>query len=306
MRLNPLSFRVIALSWGAALGAWPLAWLVLAASQGIGALLAGGGWIGVAVPLGAHPLGLVNEPTVAFASTRAALFLYWLAPPLAALGLALLLPTIVPVPRGWLAEVSVFQSAVAYSTLGLGWGAPLGVGDGPAAGLERFWGVPPLVFMAVSALAGAAVTQLAVVRLNGHLWTEPGGPLRSRRLLVVVAHVFPPAVGWLAVATVQGWGLPPACVVTAGAVLVGALAGGWLWTPHAPLRLRPEVGWGRVLGAVVLGSLVFGAGAWAGAPRRGHAVALVWGVPRMTSNVPAGITVIRLTPLPGPRTPPAS
>ncbi len=294
------------LSWGAALVAWPLAWLVLASAQGIGTLLAGGGWIGVAVPFGAHPWGLVNEPTVAFAACRAALVSYWLAPPLVALALAVLLPTLVPVPPGWLSEVGVFQLAVSSATLGLGWGAPLGVANGPACGLERFWGVPPSVFVVASALLGATVVQLAVARLNGHLWGEPGGPLRSRRLVVVVAHALPPAVVWVAVARVQGWDVPPAAVLTMAAVLVCALVGGWIWTPHAPLRPRPDVGWGQVLGVVALGFLVFGAAAWAGAPRRGQVVGFVWGVPRETSNVPAGMAVIRFTLLPAQRKPQAS
>jgi len=294
------------LSWGAALVAWPLAWLALACSQGVGTLVAGGVWIGVAVPLGAHPIGLVNEPSVAFAASRAALFLYWLAPPLAALALAALLPSIAPVPAGWLPEVGVFQLATASATLGLGWCAPLGVADGPAAGLERFWSVAPLVFVVASTLAGAAVVQLSVVRLGGHLWSEPGGPLRSRRLLVVVVHSFPPVVGWIAVAVAQGWGLPPSCVLTTGAVLLGALAGGWMWTPHAPLRLRPVAGWGLVLAVVAVGCAVAAGCAWAGAPRRGQAAALVWGTPGVTNNIRPAMAVVRVTPPPARRTPPAS
>ncbi|OYV88174.1 MAG: hypothetical protein B7Z68_13555, partial [Acidobacteria bacterium 21-70-11] len=103
MRLSPLSPRVVALSWGAALILWPLAWLLLAVAQGAGTAMAGGGWIGVAVPFGAHPWGIVNEPNVAFAGSRAALFLYWLAPPLLALAVAVVAPTLLPVPPGWLA-----------------------------------------------------------------------------------------------------------------------------------------------------------------------------------------------------------
>ena len=120
-----------------------------------------------------------------------------------------------------------------------------------------------------------------------------------------MAHAFPPAVLWVSVATAQGWGIPPAAIATTGAVLAGALVGGWVWTPHAPLRLRPEVGWSRVLGVAFLGALVFVAAVWAGAPRRGHAAAFVWGVPRETSNVPSGMAVTRLMPLPARRTPPA-
>jgi len=50
---------------------------------------------------------------------------------------------------------------------------------------------------------------------------------------------------------------------------------------------------------------VFGAAVWAGAPRLGHGTALVWGVPGMTNNVRTGMAVVRLTPLPAPKRPPA-
>ena len=306
MQIGPLSLRVVALSWAASLVAWPLVWLALACSQGIGTMLAGGGWIGVAVPLGAHPLGIVNEPTVAFAASRAALALYWLAPPLAALALAVLLPTVVPVPHGWLSEVFAFQFAAAAATLGLGWAAPLGVADGPAGGLERFWGVPPAAFVAASTVAGAAAIQLAVARLNGHLWSMSGGPLRSRRVLAALAHAVPPGACWLALATALGWGLPPATLATMAVVLAGALVGGWVWTPHAPLRLRGVFGWGRVLAVAALGCVALAAAAWAGGSRHGHPIALEWGAERETSNVRPGMTEVRLTPHPVRRTPPAS
>jgi len=174
MRLNPLSFRVVVLSWLVALAVWPLTWIGLAAAQGVGALLAGGGWIGIAVPLGAHPLGLVNEPTVAFAGSRAALWLYWLAPALAALAVSAAAPPLAPAPPGWLGELTVFHAAASAAVLGLGWAPPLGAADGPAAGLLRFWGWQPGVLEAVAAGAGAVTIQLAVARLAGHLWSEPG------------------------------------------------------------------------------------------------------------------------------------
>jgi hypothetical protein len=305
MRLNPLSPRVVALSWGAALLAWPLAWLLLAVAQGLGTVIAGGGWIGVAVPLALHPWGIVNEPTIAFAGTRAALFLYWLAPLLAALVLAALLPTVIPVPPSWLSEVGVFQLAFACAVLGLGWAPPLGVADGPAAGLARFWGVSVSVFLAVAAVLGALAVQLAVARLASHLWAEPGGPLRGRRLLVVLAHGFVPAALWLGVVVVQGWAVPPLAVATTAAVLVGSLFGAWFWVPSSPLHPRPNVRWSTVVVLIVLGAAGFAAAAWAGAPRRGHGAALVWGFPGQTNNVRPGMAVVRVMPLRAPRRPPA-
>jgi len=305
MRLNPLSPRVLVLSWGVALVAWPLAWLLLAAAQGLGTVVAGGGWIGFAVPLGLHPWGLVNEPSIAFADTRAALLLYWLAPPVAALAVAALLPTVVPVPRSWLSEVGVFQLAVACAVLGLGWAPPLGVSDGPAAGVARFWAVSPRLFLAITTVVGAGVVQLAVTRLASHLWAEPGGPRRTRRLLVAVAHTFVPAALWGLVVVGQGWAVPPIAVFTATAVLVGALLGAWLWVPRSPLHPNPLLRWGAVVGVTVVCAVVFVAASWAGAPRRGHGTAFVWGYPGETNNVRPGMAVVRLMPLPAPKRPPA-
>jgi hypothetical protein len=305
MRLNPLSPRVLLLSWGMALLVWPLAWLLLAVAQGLGTVVAGGGWIGFAVPLGLHPWGLVNEPSIAFADTRVALLLYWLAPPLAALAVAALLPTVVPVPRSWLSEVGVFQLAVACAVLGLGWAPPLGVSDGPAAGVARFWGGSPRLFLAITTVVGAGVVQLAVARLASHLWTEPGGPLRRRRLLVAFAHTFVPAAWWGVAVVVQGWAVPPIAVVSTAAVLVGALLGGWLWVPRSPLHPQPHLRWGTVVGATIVGAAVFAAASWAGAPRRGHGTALVWGYPGQTNNVRPGMAVVRVMPLPAPKKPPA-
>ncbi len=305
MRLSPLSPRVVALSWGTALIAWPLAWLLLAVAQGAGTVAAGGGWIGLAVPLGAHPWGLVNEPNVAFAGSHAALLLYWLAPPLAALAVAVLAPTLLPVPPGWLAEVGVFQIAAASSVLGLGVAARMGVADGPAGGLALFWGVPAPVYQAVSALFGAIVVQFAVARLASHLWVEPGGPRRSRRLLMVAVHLAPVALVWLVAVLALGWAVPLGALLGGGAVLAGAAFGAWRWMPRSPLHPRPELRTLRVVAVWVVGVIVFGATVWAGAPRRGHGIALVWGLPGMTNNIRTGMAVVRLTPLPAPKRPPA-
>ncbi len=293
------------LSWAAALLAWPLAWLLLAVGQGLGTWTAGGAWIGVALPLGLHPWGVVNEPSIAFANTGTALLGYWLAPSLAALAATLLGPTLVPVPPSWISEVFVFQLATASAVLGLGWAPPLGIADGPAAGLARFWGISPMVFVSISAVVGAFVVQIAGIRMSSHLWAEPGGPTRRRRVLVALAHAFVPAAGWGLAVIALGWRLPLEAVVTAGAVLVGTLLGAWLWVPRAPLCLRPAVGWGNVLAVAVLGIAAFAGALWAGGPRGGGGVALVWGEPGQTNNVRPRVEVVRLTMHPAPKQPPA-
>jgi hypothetical protein len=305
VRLNPMSTRVLGLSWCAALVAWPLAWLLLAAAQGLGTVVAGGGWVGIAIPLGAHPWSLVNEPVAAFASTRAALFGYWLAPPLVAITVAALLPTMLPVPPGWLSEVGIFQTAVASCVLGLGLAPALGVVDGPAAGLAQAWGVAPAATVTVSVLAGAALIPLAVGRLTSHLWSEPGGAVRGRRILVVAAHALPPAACWILASLVQGWAMPPRAFLAVGGVLAGAFLAAWRRMPSSPLHPRPDLRWGRVAAVGVVGAIVAAAALWAGAPRRGHGTAFVWGIPGANSNVRTSMDVVRVTRPRAPSKPPA-
>jgi hypothetical protein len=154
-------------------------------------------------------------------------------------------------------------------------------------------------------VAGAAFVQFAVARLAAHLWMDPGGPMRRRRLAVAFAHAFPPAALWGATVLVQGWAIRPLAVVTTLGVLAGTLLGAWAWTPASPLHPRPEVRWGTVLASAVFGVAVFALAAWAGAPARGHGTALVWGFPGRTNNVRPGMAVVRVMPLRAPRTPPA-
>jgi len=305
VRLDPLSPRVVLLSWAVATVAWPLTWMLLAVVQGVGVLLAGGGWIGVALPLGLHPLGIVNEPTVAFASSRAALYLYWLAPALVALLLAAALPPLAPVPPGWLGELVVFQLGLAAAALGLGWAPPLGVPDGPARALARFWRVQPGVFVAITGCAGMLAVQLAVLRLTAQLWSRPGGPTRSRRLLVALAHGFAPALAWLVAVLASGFAVPPQALLGIGVVLAGVLVGAWLWVPRSPLRHHPRARLAAIGTVALLGVAASLGLLWAGTPGRGRGKALLWGREGMTSNLPVGMDAIELMPHHARTAPPA-
>lgn len=294
MPANPLSGRVILLSWAAALVAWPFAWLLVAVAQGIGVLAAGGGWIGVALPLGAQPWGLVNEPDVAFAARTAALWAYWLPPLVVPLLVAVGLPLLVSTSGSWLGEVAIVQLSLASAVLGLGWAPPLGVDDGPIAGLARFWKAEPHVVLVAAAVAAALAIQPALLRLSGHLWAAPGGPKRVRRILVALVHAALPAVGWAAAVLLVGWALPlRSWAITAAAVLAGAV-GAALWVPHAPLRPGRDISFLRIAATAVAGLVVALAAAWAGAPVAGHPRALLWGTERTTSNVRPGMVRVPL------------
>jgi hypothetical protein len=303
---HPLSLRVVLLSWALAVVLWPVAWWGVAIAQGLGVLFAGGGWIGIAVPLGSQPWALVNEPDIAYASSRAALWGYWLAPLLAPAVLAVLVPWLAPSPtRGWGGELALFHLAFASAALGLAWAPPLGVADGPAAGLLRFWKVDPTHTVTIAALVAAVAVQGAVIRLTARWWAAPGGPRRGRRMLTIVVHGVIPALGWAAIAVLTGWPPSGRSLQLLAVPLVGALAAAFLWVPGSPLRRlgRPE--WRSLLAAFGAAAVAAAAAVWAGAPAGSQVRALLWGEPMATNNIRTEMVRVRLTPPRDRAAPPA-
>lgn len=282
------------LSLGLAAVAWPLAWLLLAVAQGLGVLLGGGSFIGVSLPLGQYPWALVNQPNVAFASSRAGLWGYWLAPSLVALALAIGLPVLAPTGRRWGGELLVNHLALAFAVLGLGWAPPLGLGDGPARGLDRFFGVSPVAFLGACALAGAVAAPLAVLRLGSGLWHVPQSLTRARRLAVVAIHALGPAISWLGLSVLLGWRTGPRPMMTTGAVLGGAVIAAWLWVPRAGIIRREAPGTGRIVAAGILGLVVLALALGAGAPSGRAPRALLWSKPSATNNIRVTWKVIPL------------
>ena len=304
MITHPLQLRVLALSWLLSAVLWPVVWLLLPAAQGVGVMIAGGEWIGVSAPWGSQPWALVNQPGVGFAATRAALWAYWLPPLVVPLLLALLLPPLMPSGQGWVSELGIYHAATASAVLGLGLAPSLGVGDGPAAGLETFWQIPSLWVVLLAALVGATGATMASLRLASPLWLAPGGPTRRRRLLVPLLHAGPPLALWLVGVWLGGWRPRTAATVVAGAVFgLAVVASGWFVT-RAPLVRRRAAGWGTM---VLASFLAIGIGtllAWAGAPQGGSPKGFLWGEERMTSNVRSGTVRIELKRPPaqtGPR-----
>lgn len=297
---NPFTPRVLTVSWLTAGLSWPAVWLALAVSQGVGVAIQGGEWIGLALPWGQHPWGLVNQPHVGFAASRGALFGYWLLPLLTAASIGLLPTLLGSSERGWTGELALIQISLGGCVLGLGWAPGLGVADGPAAGLARFWAVPPWSLPLTAALFGAVAIHGPVTRLGGFLWQTPAGPTRTRRLLVTLLHVAVPALAWGLASTALGW--QPSLRALAALVLVlgSSFAAAWAWVPRAPLRTRRLPGWGGLAILALTALAVIAAATTAGRAVNGHARALLWGQPSLTNNVRPGMAVTRLTPLRDP------
>ncbi len=301
MPLHPLSARVLLASWASALLLWPVAWLVAPVAQGLGTVAAGGSWIGVSAPWGGVPWGLVNEPAIAFAASRAALLGYWLPPLLVPALLGVGLAWLAPTGRGWVGELALFQLVAGLCVAGLGWGALLGLEDGAAAGLRTFWRVPIGVTLGVALASAIGGAVLAVARLGAHLWHAPGGPTRRRRLLLALLHLALPSLAWVLAAAGLGFPLQRAPLLGVLAVVVGGAAGAALLVPHAALH-RPSPLSGLTLAALVLGGvLVAAAFSWFGGRSGGAAKAVLWGAERATSNVRPGLARVTLTPPLGPK-----
>lgn len=302
---HPLELRVVLLSWLVAAICWPLAWLVPVLAQGAAVATVGGQWIGLAVPFASQPWALVNEPTVGFAATHAALWAYWLAPLLAPIPFALLLPLLVPAGRSWLGELLVFHFALASAVLALGWAAPLGVEDGPAAGLARFWEVGEHTAVGVCLFVAAVSVPFTMMRLLAHLWHVPGGPTRRRRLATAVLHVAVPLGGWCAAVILGGWRLPGLSAIMAGGLVVIALLSAFSFVSHPPPAKKREPRWVALVAAAVLALAVGGPVAWAGAPFAGMPRALLWGPPLATNNIRKEMKRLELRRLLVPTAPPA-
>lgn len=285
MPATPLAPRVLLLSLAVALVVWPLVWLLLAVAQGVGVMLGGGEFIGISMPWGQYPWALVNQPSVAYSSSRAALWGYWLPSTLVAGALAGLVAILAPSSRRWGGELAVHHVACAAAALGLGWAPALGMTDGPARGLERFWDVPDLGFVGACALVGVALSWLPVTRLAGGLWHQSAQLTLTRRVAVAALHGVLPASIWVALVHLQGWrpGLLP--VLGIALVAFGPVAVLVLRIPRASMHRRelPSAIW---LGSLWLISVaVLGVALAAGAPSGRSARGFVWAKPSATNNI---------------------
>jgi hypothetical protein len=227
----------------------------------------------------------VNQPEVSYSSTMAGLWGYWLAPVLVALLLAAGLPLLGPVSRRWGGELFLLHLAFASAVLGLGWAPHLGLGDGPARGLDRFFGVSPLLYVGVCALVGALTAPLSMLRLAGNLWHVPYSLTRPRRLLLVTVHGVVPAAFWIAMARLLGWRVAREGVLTAGLVLAGALLAVWIWLPGAAIVRRDRPGVASLVVAGMLGLAVSSFSLWMGAPNGGSPRGVLWAKPSETNNI---------------------
>jgi len=275
---------VIAISWLGASAALPFALIGAAFGQGLGALIGGCHWIGVALPLDRQIWALVNQPVLNFASLPRAGG-YWLGSILLPLVVAITIIGFLPQARSWVTQLSCIQIAWAMSLVAV---AVLPVLDSEDGHLARFlmlhgW---PTILVWLSPVFAAGVALLPTLRLLQLARRRRPDIRRSHRLLVVAIHLGVPAAGWLAlVCLVRGAIVLPA-ILGAAAPVVFVFAFAWFRYPGPyvrPLEL-PKAGEiiGLALAAVMLAAMV-----WvAGRPlANGQSAGVLWGTAQSSNNI---------------------
>jgi hypothetical protein len=271
-------------SWMAAAVAVPLALVLAAAGQGLGALAGGCSWIGLSLPLDRPVWALVNQPQLNFAAGAGATGYWlgsWLLPMLAAcaaLGLR-------PRSRSLLVELLCLQIAWAAVSVAGSWLPLLDAADGHLArwlALQRLpaallWAAP-----AAAALAGAlpAIRLLALARRRR---SDIG---RLGRVALVVAHLAVPSGAWAGLAWLARRELPLSAL--GGLALPLAVALGLAWLRYPPVHVgrleRPTLGG---FAAVAVAIAVAAAALWFGGRPLpgGRAAGLLWARPGDFNNI---------------------
>lgn len=278
------STSVIAISWLGASAALPFALISAAIGQGLGALIGGCHWIGVALPLDRQIWALVNQPLLNFASLPRAGG-YWLGSMLLPLVFAVTIIGFLPRARSLVTQLGCIQISWAMSLVAVAVLPVLDSEDGHLARFLALHGWPTaLVWLSPVFAAGAAL--LPTLRLLQLARRRRPDIRRSYRLLVVAIHLGVPAVGWLGlVSLVRGSVLMPA-IIAAAVPLIASLAFAWFRYPAPyvrPLEL-PQAG---EIFALALAAVIFAASVWvAGRPLAdGQSAGILWGTAQSSNNV---------------------
>jgi hypothetical protein len=247
-------------SWLAAAAALPASLLVAAAGQGLGAMAAGAGWIGICTPWDRQGWGLVNQPVLNFASLPAAGG-YWLGSWIAPFLIAVLMMPAALRLKTASGQLAAIQSSWVGLVVAASWQPSLEPHSGHIARWLQFRDLPTeLRWLTIVAVAAAAVPVvlrlLAIARITRfHLG-------RGRRLVLVLAHLFPVPLGLIA-ATITVSGVVPteACIAAAVPLLTG-IAVAWFGFP-APLTHPVDAVTPRALLALGFAVAVVWACGWA-------------------------------------------
>jgi len=241
-RPGPNTMAAVAVSWLGAFCAAFLALGVVAAGQGLGAILGGCRWIGLTLPIGHQPWALVNQPSLAFAGDTRAVG-YWLGGTIACLLVAFLWVPLVPRPRGLTSELLAIQFSWMAAVVGLGWVALLDPWDGHLSRFLRLHHASPALVWVVPVL-GAWAALIPTLRLLA--LARQGHPQLSRwgRLATIAVHLGLPTLGWIVAGVLIIIRTHP---TTPGSPFEGLSALEMLWPPvlaaALPALAAATLGW---------------------------------------------------------------
>jgi len=271
-------------SWMAAAAALPLALLLAAAGQGLGALAGGCSWIGLSLPLDRPVWALVNQPTLNFAALAGATWYWlgsWLLPVLTACGILGLRPR----TRALLVELLCLQLAWAAVGVAGAWLPLLDLEDGHLARWLALHRLPAALLWAAPAAAALAAI-LPTIRLLALARRRRPDIGRLGRVALVCVHLGVPSGAWAGLAWLVRRELPlPA---PGGLALPFAVAFGLAWLRYPPAHVgrleRPTI---LGFAALAVAIAVAAAALWYGGRPLpgGRAAGLLWGHPGDFNNI---------------------
>jgi hypothetical protein len=279
-----MALKSLLASWLAAIFAVPASLLAAAAGQGLGTLVVGGSWIGVCVCWNREVWALVNQPVLNFAASISSTG-YWLGPWIVPLAFAIAVMPLSLRLKALTWQLIVVQTAWVALVVGASWQVFLEPKQGHLARWLGFRGLPnELRWLAMAVAVAAAVP--VVLRLLALARIARYHLSRSRRLGLVLLHLFPIPVAWAAVATFLAQEVPVEACIAAALPLVTAMMVAWLGYPAPPTHAVTQVAIRACVPLVIAAALAWAAFYAAGRPLPpNHAAAVQWSHESATNNI---------------------
>jgi len=275
---------VVCTSWAVATAAFPLALVVAAVGQGLGAMAGGCHWIGLSLPLDRQVWALVNQPVINFSSLPSASG-YWLGSLILPLIVAAGIIPLLPRAHSLFSELSVVQVAWSTAVVAGAWQPLLELEDGHFARWLSLHDRPPeLVWMAP--VAASAIALVPSIRLLEMARRRQSSAHSTTRFGVVALHLGVPLIVWVVLTTVVRGSLPIAATIAAAAPLVTSLTVAWLRYPSPYVRPLEPATPSRLAGVLIAATLI-GVFVWvAGRPLpEDRSAGILWGTPQAFNNI---------------------
>ena len=275
---------VVCLSWAVAIAAFPLALVVAAVGQGLGAMAGGCQWIGLSLPLGRQAWALVNQPVMNFSSLPSASG-YWLGSLILPLIIASGIIPLLPRARSMLAELSVVHIAWSTALVAGAWLPLIDSDDGHFVRWLSHQDWPQEGVWAGPVLA-SIIALVPTIRLLEMARRRQTSARSIARFGIVAIHLGFPLVAWVVLTTLVRGSLPVAATVGAALPLVTSLTVAWMRYPAPYVRPLEPTTPSRFAGVLVAAALIAVFVWFAGRPLpEGRSAGLLWGTPQAFNNI---------------------